>query len=666
MEVYAKAVDQIKNNQPKSRYDMAVRALTWLMYAERALSIDELIHALAVRPQDTKLNTGRFLTEEDITSACAGMVIVDPESMTVNLAHYTAKEYLPRAGIFENHQSFLAEVCLVYMSFDDFSTTLSSSRGRKDRLRQYPFLKYAADHWGDHVARRVRGDVHRRAWAFLNDTAKLRSAFQVMSDFPFDLEPQVIGLHIAAYFGLTRLVSKAIRMNEGQNLAVNARTRSGETALHWAAKYGQDEFLKLLVDNGADLNLADYERQQTALQYATANGDMLSVSALLKSNRHCDLCLQDSGGWNPLRRAAAYGHLNLVKALLDCGTDVDARDRDGWTALRWAAQRGHTRVAEILINRGAAVKVRSGSDRWNLLHSAAREGLTSLVELLIGRGVDPNETNTDETSAGETITDKWTALRWAVEYGHGKVAWLLLRGGADANLSDHRGFAPLHAAVEKWQPATEMRNEASSLLWLLLENRANVDAQTKDGRTALHIAASQGYTSVAWLLLENGATPTLRSNSGSTALHCAATEGHVDVAELLLTRKGGTDLVHVADLEGRTALHTASSSGGTVMVKLLLDSGAQIDAQDREGYTPLHLAVMQERLEVVVHLVKMGADVNAMASKRKKRWTALHEAVHVGNGEIVNALLESPDVNKSIRDSNGHTASHLARFMQRP
>ena len=117
---------------------------------------------------------------------------------------FVVRALLRTADILQDSQSLLAETCLVYMSFDDFCTTLSSPGERDGRLEQYPFLKDAANHWGghvaDHVSRSVRGDVHSRAWEFLSDTAKLRSAFLVMSGFPFEPDPLVIGLHIAAYF----------------------------------------------------------------------------------------------------------------------------------------------------------------------------------------------------------------------------------------------------------------------------------------------------------------------------------------------------------------------------------------------------------------------------------------------------------------------------------
>src|SRR4051812_2678930 len=100
---------------------------------------------------------------------------------------------------------------MVYMSFDTFSNELHTREDRDKRLEEYPFLKYAVDHWGSHVFQCYKGPVLMRAWAFLMDDNKLRSAFQVMSDFPFLKESGITGLHMAAHFGLTKLVEKAYK-----------------------------------------------------------------------------------------------------------------------------------------------------------------------------------------------------------------------------------------------------------------------------------------------------------------------------------------------------------------------------------------------------------------------------------------------------------------------
>ncbi|KAH6650863.1 ankyrin repeat-containing domain protein, partial [Chaetomium tenue] len=119
-------------------------------------------------------------------------------------------------------------------------------------------------------------------------------------------------------------------------------------------------------------------------------------------------------------------------------------------------------------------------------------------------------------------------------------------------------------------------------------------------------------------LLEKGADPMQQDTTGCTPLHGAAAAGHADVCGLLLaSQRGGTELVRVVDNEMRTALHAAASGGYPATVRVLLDGGALpvIDVRDVEGNTPLCLAVGKQCLDVVLCLVRRGADVN-LVNKR--------------------------------------------------
>ncbi|KAK5661436.1 hypothetical protein OQA88_11337 [Cercophora sp. LCS_1] len=629
-EVYKKAWEQIEDQADEQR-QTAIKVLTWLIYAERALLLDELMHALTVDESDRALQEKRLLAAEDISSVCAGIVLVNKENKTVNLTHYTAKEYFRQIpSISDEVQSYLAQTCLTYLSFDEFSTPSKSIGEREERLRRYPFLQYATNHWGDHVCRRVRGKRYQQAWEFLNNTEKLQSAFQVMKDFPFQQDSNVTGLHIAAYFGLTRAVEKGFKIRNGGQLAFNAKTRT---------------FLQLLVDQGADLNLADPIRHQTALHIAVKNRDMESVNVLLGSGR-CGLDLPDAHKWSPLRWASACGHVRLVEALLEHNARVDAKDADGWTALRWAIQRGHMRVAETLIKQKAVIDTPMDGDQWNLLQRAASEGLLELLRLLIDRGVDLNAVD----QKGRT------ALHLAVRYRRNMVAWLLLQNGASIEKADKRGFTPLHTAVETCKAGGD-RN-ASSLLWMLLEHwPGGITVKTKHGWTVLHIAAREGNSSVVWLLLEKGAGPKDSDHDGSTALHHAATSNHIGVAHLLSTR-GGLKLVRAVDSSKKTALHVAASEGHLPMVRMLLDSEAWINAEDGEKYTPLHRAVQHHRRDVVLCLLERGADVNAPNRAKK---TALHSAMDVPDLEIIRAMLMSPNADLYVEDQGGRTPLDVAK-----
>jgi ankyrin repeat protein len=589
--VYKMAMERILGQEDDFKRQLAVMALTWLVFAERPLKLPELIQALGVNIDDKSLPEERLVTGDTLTSSCAGVLVIDQATEGVRLAHYTVKQYLKdnEASIFKYAQSNMAGVCLVYLSFDEFSHVPETEEEISDRQKKYPFLSYAANYWGYHVACGVEDKVYSLAYNFLSKKHNLKSSLQAMNDFRFRFEADVTGLHLATYFGLNKLATELLK----RGVDVNKTTQRGETALHWAVSYGRAEFVQLLVDQYADLDIRNIDGK-TALQKAIVNDDLKFVNTLLSSKPKPNLELEDSQGWTPLTWSSASGKTAMVKVLLTSGAKVNGQDRDGWSALHSAASKiskgfkGHQRVINLLIKYEVSVEKPDGT-KWTMLKWAAQEGLEDRIRDLIGKGVNLDAVDDEGL----------TALHWAISYRHETTAWLLIRHKANINISDNKGYTPLHLAVEMGH---------SSLIWLLLENGAGVNVATKFGKTALHLASTGGHTSVVWLLLEKGANLEYVDNNGLTALHDAVTEGHQSVARILIERV--EDLVNVQDDEKQTALHFAASTGNLDLTLLLLEHKATIDWQDIEGYTPLHRAVCQHHEEVVFCLVKKGANVH--------------------------------------------------------
>ncbi|KAF6812719.1 hypothetical protein CSOJ01_05015 [Colletotrichum sojae] len=653
---YAEALGRIENQVPAWR-ELAFKALTWLVHAQRPLTVEELSHALAIQDSFSGIQSGVLSLprasetlgrEEALTSACAGIAVVVPGSgmKIVRLAHTSAEKYLRDQNPWffgEAHQA-LAKTCLCCLL-----ATPSPSKGAADETyRDYPLFRYSANHWGSHMSESsgTKGDLLKLAWAFVSNKTKLNESIRFLDHLSLSRERDVSGLHVSAYFGLGELVTKAISKNK--SLEVNAQTQRKETPLHWATDHGQWDFMELLVAQRADLNVPNVNKQ-TALHRAVILNDKDATRILLASKR-VNLELQDSDGYTCLRRAAKYGQHETVEMLLAAGAEVDACDEDGYTALRWAAHGGYLKIVKMLLRRKASIETPS-KDKWTLLRWAAQEGREDIVRFLIDR-----RANLDVVD-----DDGMTALRWAVDYNRTMAAWLLIQAGADVNRPDQKDFRPLHAVAKNCcaSSAGGTVKQALNLLWLLLENQADVDARTKHhGETALHLAAVGGSGPAVRLLLGSGADPGSRDAYDRTALHCAVGCGHLDVSRALAEQAG--DLVHAADHESRTALHGAASLGDPAMVEMLLAKGARVDARDGKKQTALHISAALGAAAVVEKLLAAGAQADA---RDRKGQGPLHVAAFQGNSAAVEGLLAG-GANVDLQDEKGRTPLHLA-IMQR-
>ncbi|KAL5258380.1 hypothetical protein ACHWQZ_G009025 [Mnemiopsis leidyi] len=139
-------------------------------------------------------------------------------------------------------------------------------------------------------------------------------------------------------------------------------------------------------------------------------------------------------------------------------------------------------------------------------------------------------------------------------------------------------------------------------------------------------------------------------------LHIASKEGKLDIVRYCVQEKKVD--VNIQDSEGQTALHLAAGRGDLQVIKYLWEKGADVNIQDSRGEAALHRAADRGHLQVIKYLWEKGADVNIQDSEGM---TALHRAVNSGHLQVFKYLLEKgADVN--IQNSEGKTALHRAVF----
>ncbi len=407
----------------------------------------------------------------------------------------------------------------------------------------------------------------------------------------------------------------------------------GTTPLHLAVRSNDIATVQKLLKSGTNPSAAN-RYGITPLSLAAENGNAEIASILLKAG--ADAKAVTSGGQTLLMTAARSGNAEIVKMLLDRGTDPNAREKtNGETALMWAASQNHPEAVKTLLARGADANARSTAyqyktDRFGLegvvtilpkgsltpLMFAARDGGPAAAKALAEGGATVNLTDPDGTSA----------LVLAIINGHYDTASVLLDAGADPNLADSAGMAPLYAAVDmsslieiygRPRQKTNDKMTALELMTKLIDKGAKVNATLKaatlqrahtpgdrnmgEGTTPLMRAARNGDAAAMGLLLARGADPNMQQKSKVTALILAAGLGRglgvfndefateaqqLEAVKVLLDRK--VDL-NVATDTGQTALHYAALTMDSV-VEILAKNGANVNAKDNKGLTPLDMA----------------------------------------------------------------------------
>jgi len=167
------------------------------------------------------------------------------------------------------------------------------------------------------------------------------------------------------------------------------RQKGGMTALMDVSRTGHAEIVKMLLENGADVNEKDNEGW-TALIWASANGHTKTVSILLEKGANVNA--KSYIDISALHQASLNGHTEIVEILLDKEAEVNASDNEGWTALIQASLNGHTEIVEILLDKGAEMNAED-NEGWTALMWASERGHTEIINLIREREREERKKN---------------------------------------------------------------------------------------------------------------------------------------------------------------------------------------------------------------------------------------------------------------------------------
>uniref|UniRef100_A0A8C4F2T2 E3 ubiquitin-protein ligase MIB2 n=1 Tax=Dicentrarchus labrax TaxID=13489 RepID=A0A8C4F2T2_DICLA len=349
-------------------------------------------------------------------------------------------------------------------------------------------------------------------------------------------------------------------------------------------------------------------------------------------------------GKTALQVAAHQGHMEVVKALLQANGSIEVKDEDGDTALHYTAFGNQAEIARLLLSKGANVNLLNNS-MCTALHIAVNKGFTDVVRVLTEHSADVNlQDSYGDTPLHDAIAKDFRNI----------IEILVLVPNIDFTQQNHRGFNLLHyAALKGNKLATEK---------ILARARQLVDVKKEDGFSALHLAALNNHRDVAEILIKEGRCDiNIRNNRNQTPLQLAVTQGHTDLVQLLVAE--GAD-VNMEDEDGDTAMHVAllrpqlanvmlspavgtssteeSSEGllgntelsvGAAIACFLAQEGADINYANHKGKSPLDLVADGTMLQLIKSFSEKHRYMSGLSSLRR---------VHTTPNTMTNLVLPTP------------------------
>lgn len=290
-----------------------------------------------------------------------------------------------------------------------------------------------------------------------------------------------------------------------------------------------------------------------------------------------------------LLHSSFLGHVDAIKSLHKYGADLNHSEQgQGLTPLHLCAFSNCLEGVQYLLDNGANIHLEQTHTPF---HYAAFGNACKVTQYFLQLGIS------QESCYGEE-----TVLHSAARSDAYNVLKLLAPNNPTLDNLDCNGYAAIHHVADRGDP---------SCLMVLLDAGCKLDLTTKKNDTALHLAAAASCVENVDLLVERGANVHLRNHRDQTALHIAARSHSLECVEILL-KKGGCD-PNIEDSDGRTPLHLALGRSLLAydVTEFLITWKANVNKTDKYGYTPLHIAALNELSQCVDILIQHGADLSA-------------------------------------------------------
>jgi ankyrin repeat protein len=337
----------------------------------------------------------------------------------------------------------------------------------------------------------------------------------------------------------------------------------GETPLMLASRTSGVDAVRLLIEHGAKVNVVEQWQGQTPLMYAAAHDRSEVAAVLIAAGADVDVRTPRNelpermpavryfveipvAGFTPVMFAARHGALSTLRVLIEAGADLDAKTPEGFSPIVIALDNLHFDAAKVLVEAGASTDggglfaVVEARNRVNYVGEiqvpTGAESSLDLLALMLANGADPMDRLPQQLLDRDSrflpppppITD--LALNRAARSSDIEAMRVLIEGGADPSLQDDKrgGMSPLIAVMTGPE----------------LPQLIEAEPRPKEDEAIAAIT----------FLLDLGVDPDMADNAGATVLHLAALR---DFPELIRQMAAQGADPNAADREGLTPLDYA-------------------------------------------------------------------------------------------------------------
>ncbi|KAL9096725.1 MAG: hypothetical protein Q9165_001213 [Trypethelium subeluteriae] len=473
-------------------------------------------------------------------------------------------------------------------------------------------------------------------------------------------------LHRGAWGGSVEVVDVLLKHSKEltEDAIINVKDKLRDTALHVAAIMGFEEVADCLCAHAetrvGELIQAKGRYGLTPLHYAAMNGRYEVARQLVRRGAMVNI-QDDQFLWTPLHCAADSGHLQIVTLLFEEGAKVEDVDKIGWTPLHFAAINGHIHLVTLFTEKNTHLAERKDKFGWTPLNFAAIDGHGVLVQELAERGISANM---EDDLLG------WKSLRNTVSNLIGQAGETTQKPLHFEGISRYQSAFRLFDQKMKYGGKQRLTRSPTRSNKEVEGNAERCDGDDKLYLHLLHLIALNGRDSVMLQVLKMEILPSERvfysatlggnvdakDSRGLTPLFEAAQWSQLLVMRLLIENGANTES---EDKEGQTLLLFALKRKFRGLVKFLLDTpGTRANLRDRDNNTPLILAASNGDAESVELLLRTGrAEPNA---KDVNSITALIEAADRGFTNIAKRLLQTGAIDANVSDDFARTPLSLA------